>query len=684
MVACGLAVACGGTPEPSQSGPRAACAGLPRLELEEAVAFEAVFGGVRVDEGVALARIPGTGERWAIVSKPGVVFTFEAGEGEPRPWIDIRDRVEAAPEAGLLGIAIHPRFEDDAEVFLSYTTPGGERFLSRVSSFRSVDGGATLDPATESVVLEIDQPFSNHDGGDIHFGPDGHLYAAWGDGGAHSDPRGHGQNVDTLLGSIVRLDVDGGDPYAIPEGNPFAAGGGRPEIFAWGFRNPWRFSFDRDTGELWAGDVGQNLWEEVDLVVRGGNYGWSAKEGDGCFGRDTCDVPDAIDPVATYRNSGAASVIGGYVYRGSRLPDLFGAYVYSDYYLGTVWAVRPGEVPVVLHRSGGRRVAAWAEDEAGELYGVVFDGGIVRMVPPEPARDDGFPRRLSESACVDMADPRVAAAGTVAYDVALPFWSDGADKVRALAVPDGARIEVLPDGDLDLPPGSVLVKSFFEPGSAAGVPIETRLLVRHDDGEWAGYAYAWRDDGTEADLVPDGLVRTIADVPWSIPAVQDCDFCHTRAAGGSLGLELRQLAIDHEGRDQLELFVERGWLDARPAADPLPSVSSEAPLPDRARAYLHVNCSSCHREDGPQGRAALDLRSDVALVETGLCSAPSAGEADLVDPRIVAPGDPEGSVLLARVRSLGSVRMPPLGSGRVDDEGAMLLTEWIAAMTGCP
>lgn len=670
---------CGGQTE-VKSGPRSVCAGLPRPRLPEAVAFDTAFGGVRVEEGVALARVPEAADRWALATKPGVVVVFDAG-GEARTWIDISDRVEQAPEAGLLGIAIHPRFADNGQVFLSYTTPGADPFTSRISRFESRDGGATIDPASEVVVLEVEQPFSNHNGGDIHFGPDGRLYAGWGDGGAGSDPRGNGQNVDTLLGSIVRLDVDGGQPYAIPPDNPFAAGGGRPEIFAWGFRNPWRFSFDRQTGELWAGDVGQNLWEEVDLVVRGGNYGWNAREGASCFGKDECDDVDAIEPVASYRNTGGASVVGGHVYRGSALPELAGAYVYSDFYLGTVWAVRPGEPPRVLHRSGGRRVAAWAQDDDGELYGVVFDGGIVRMVAPPPPEADGFPRRLSDSACVDMSDPHRAAPGTIAYDVALSFWSDGADKVRAMALPDGARIDLFPDGDLDLPEGSVLIKSFFDPRDDTW-PIETRLLVRHDDGAWAGYGYAWRDDGSDADLVPDGDARSIGDSAWAIPAVQECDFCHTSAAGGSLGLEAAQLAIEVDGADQLDALVQAGLLGARPQADPLPSAGAN--VADRARAYLHVNCSPCHREKGPQGRASLDLRRFVPLADTGLCDSPDAGDAGIADARIVAPGDPEGSVLLARVRSTGSVRMPPVGSGIVDDEGAMLLTDFVASLAGCP
>lgn len=670
-----LASACGGS-SGSTEEPPPVCGAPERPRLPEAVGFRPAFGGLEIEEGVVLAQLPGSPSRWALATKPGVVHLLDAEGATPQVWIDIRDRVEVAPEAGLLGLALHPEFADNGEVFLSYTTPGGERFTSRVSRFVSSDGGATLDPGAEEIILEIDQPFSNHDGGDIHFGPDGHLYAGWGDGGAGSDPRGHGQNVDTLLGTIVRLDVDGGEPYAIPPGNPFAEGGGRPEIYAWGFRNPWRFSFDRATGELWAGDVGQNQWEEVDRVVAGGNYGWNVREGDACFGRDACDGTDVVPPIASYRNTGGASIIGGYVYRGRELPELVGAYVYSDYYMGTVWSVRPGEAPQVLHRSGGRRVAAWAEDAEGELLGVVHGGGIVRMVPPEPVGDDAFPRRLSETGCVTISEPMVAAPSTVAYDVALPFWSDGADKVRAMMLPEGARMQVDAEGDISVSEGSVLVKSFFRDGA----PIETRLLVRHTDGGWGGYAYAWREDGSDADFVPDGRSVGTGAAAWSIPAIESCDFCHTSAAGGSLGLEAGQLGV----AGQLEHFVELGWLDGIPEAAVLPDLGGDAPLEERARAYLHVNCSQCHREDGPQGRAALDLRRGTALLDSGLCDAPRAGDAELADPLLVAPGQPERSVLLERMRSLGSLRMPPVGSAQIDDAAAALLEAWIAALPACP
>ncbi len=682
LVSAGLAVSgCRDSVPEDPVGPRYACQDLPRPQLPESIAFEPAFEHVVFEEGVALAHRPGDDSRRYLVTKPGVVYTFTADEG-PDVFVDIRDRVETASEAGLLGIAFHPDFASNGEVFLSYTTPGTGRFVSRISRMTSPDGGLTLDPDSETVVLALEQPYANHNGGDIHFGPDGMLYIGFGDGGAGSDPHGHGQDPTTQLAAMLRIDVDGGDPYAIPPDNPFASGGGAPEIYATGLRNPWRFNFDVETGELWVGDVGQNQWEEVDVVSRGDNLGWNVKEGAECFGRDDCADPTLVEPVAQYRNTGGATVVGGHVYYGTALPELDGAFVYSDYYTGRVWAVRRGQTPQVLHRSGGRRVAAWARDEAGELYGVVFGGGIVRMVAAPEAGPDDFPRVLSDSGCVLLDDPTAAAPGTIAYDVALPFWSDGADKLRWLSVPEGERLTVGDDGDFVAPVGTTLVKTFLREGA----PIETRLFVRHDDGGWAGYSYAWRGDGSDADFVPEGQDAGAGATAWHFPAIEDCSFCHTDVAGGSLGLETAQLAVtietDEGPMDQLDHWVALGLLDARPPGTVHPG--EQAPIADRARAYLHVNCSQCHRPDGPSGRALLDLRVTTPLAETGLCDPPRAGDGDLPGLSVLVPGDAASSVLPARMRSVESLRMPPIGSGVVDVAGVELLETWIDGLPSCP
>ncbi len=656
-----LAVVCGCSPDEGQTVERGACRAVPRPAADEVVRMQRAFPGVNVREGIDLVR---SGDRWFLATKPGVVYTFEdRSDATPEVYLDISDRVEEGGEAGLLGLALHPDFAQNGYVYLSFTTPGGSPFLSRVSRFTRDD------ESSEHEIITVTQPYTNHNGGDIAFGPDGYLYLALGDGGSGSDPMGNGQNTDALLGKILRLDVNVEEGYAIPSDNPFVDGGGRPEIFAYGLRNPWRIAFDRETGDLWAGDVGQNAWEEVDLVRKGGNHGWNAKEGTRCFGADACVSADLVDPVAEYRNIGVASVIGGTVYRGSEVPRMSGLYLYSDFYLGTLWGVRPGEEPRVLNRGGARRISSWAEDANGEILGVDFEGGIVR-VATAPDRIDDTPNFLSITGCVDPAHPDALPERAIAYEVRVPFWSDGAEKSRFAVVP--GRIEVDEDGDLHLPVGSVLVKSF----TRDGVLVETRLLVNDEQG-WSGYSYAWREDGSDADLVLDGRITP----DWIFPDRQSCRFCHTDVAGGSLGLDALQLERD----GALQAFADAGLLADVPDVDPLVDPFGSEPVDARARAYLHVNCSQCHQPDGPAGRANIDLRRSTALADTGLCDArPRAGDADIADARLLAPGDPDRSVLLARMRSLGNLRMPPVGSLRVDDEGSDVIAEWIASLSGCP
>ena len=304
-------------------------------------------------------------------------------------FLDIRDRVSSrGSEEGLLGLALGPR--EDGQFYVYYSAANPRR--SVVSRFSyGLEGtpaeGKPADPGSELVILEVEQPYPNHNGGQIAFGPDGYLYIGLGDGGSAGDPLGSGQDTSTLLGSILRIDVSDAtlaQPYAIPPDNPFADGGGRPEIWAYGLRNPWRFSFDRETGELWAGDVGQNEWEEIDVIRRGGNYGWNVLEGNHCYRpRDGCDREGAIPPVWEYSLDGApCSVIGGYVYRGDAIPWLRGAYVYGDFCSGKVYGLRYQDGQVTEHKEladTGMRIMSFAEDTAGELYLLSQEEGIHRL-----------------------------------------------------------------------------------------------------------------------------------------------------------------------------------------------------------------------------------------------------------------------------------------------------------------
>ena len=322
-----------------------------------------------------------------ITEQAGRIWTSEAfGEdGEPvMEALDITDRVGSRrSEEGLLGLALDP--SNDGYVYLYYSAASPRR--SVVSRFtRSADGAIRRD--SELVILEVAQPYANHNGGQIAFGPDGFLYIGLGDGGSAGDPMGNGQDPSTLLGSILRIDVSGATsehPYAIPPDNPFADGGGRQEIWAYGLRNPWRFSFDRDTGRLWAGDVGQNSWEEIDLIERGGNYGWNVLEGDHCFRpRNACDRRGLEPPVWEYSLDGEpCSVIGGYVYRGSAIPWLAGGYVYGDFCSGEIFGLRYVDGAVASHRrvaDTGHSIMSFARDLDGELYLLTQKSGIFRLV----------------------------------------------------------------------------------------------------------------------------------------------------------------------------------------------------------------------------------------------------------------------------------------------------------------
>lgn len=348
-----------------------------------AVALEPVFEGLSFTFPVALVQAPGDDTRWFVAERAGRVWVFanRPDVAGAEVFLDISDRVSVAGEGGLLGMAFHPRFAANGEVFISYTAPGAP-LVSHIARFRL--SGASLDPASEETLLTLAQPFRNHNGGHILFGPDGFLYIGFGDGGSAGDPFGNGQDTSTLFGALLRIDVDGGPPYAAPPDNPLVGGAGRPEIWAWGLRNPWRFSFDRATGDLWLGDVGQNQWEEVNRIRPGGNYGWNIREGAHCFAAPACAAAGLIDPVAEYGHDAGCSITGGYVYRGGAIPSLRGAYLYGDFCSGRVWALDPATAVVQELLDTDLNIVSFAEDQAGELY-LVDGGGRLQRLVPAPA-----------------------------------------------------------------------------------------------------------------------------------------------------------------------------------------------------------------------------------------------------------------------------------------------------------
>lgn len=661
-------VACGDD-DPAPPPPTPACRPPSRVASSNvALASAAPFGDRTFDKPIEI--VSGPGGRFYVLEQKGLARVVPPDGGEPTVAIDLTGNITAGGEAGLLGIAFDPRFAENGFVYLHFNRPidvkPGVVFQSVIARYTSNDGGATFDTASEKILLAVDQPFSNHNGGKIAFGPDRFLYIGLGDGGSGGDPQKNGQNKDVLLGKILRIDPNGGDPYGIPPSNPFAGGGGRPEIYAYGIRNPWKFAFDAATGELWLADVGQSRYEEIDKVVLGGNYGWNTREGAHCFPAGSeCSAEGFIDPVVEYGRADGQSVSGGYVYRGSKIPGLFGKYVYGDFGSGTIWAVEQGE--------GGKpfgaklaqtelKIATFAQGADGEMFVADFVTGRVQaLVPGEGAPPEQDRMLLSQTGCLSPESDLLP------YDVASPLWSDGADKQRSLFVPEGKKIGVGPDGDFDVPPGSVAVKTF----TIAGKKIETRLFVRYDDGGWAGYSYEWNDDESDATLLASGKTK---DVPgfgaWTFPSRGECFSCHTAAAGFTLGLEARQVDLDGFAT-VLERPVAR---DAFPKLDPADG-----------RAYLHSNCSMCHREGAGAGAAVMDLRFDRSVADLRSCNVdPSAGDLGVPGAKIVFPGDPTKSTVALRMRALDQNRMPPLASRKVDEAGTTAVESWIRSLTACP
>jgi glucose/arabinose dehydrogenase len=382
---------CGGaddppTPTPSPSTSSGACApasGTPALTLRR------VVGGLSSPVDVQAA--PGDARRLFVVEQAGRIRVVRDGALMGTPFLDIAGHISSGGERGLLGLAFHPSYATNGRLFVNYTDPSGNTHLAE---FRVTSDPDRADPATERTLLTVDQPFANHNGGGLRFGRDGMLYAGLGDGGSGGDPFGNGQNLGTLLGKLLRIDVDRGTPYAVPADNPFVGrSGARPEIWAFGLRNPWRFSFDAETGDLVIGDVGQGEREEIDVGLasrRGGeNYGWNVMEGTRCYAPSSgCNMSGLTLPVLEYGHGEGCSVTGGIVYRGCRLPGYRGTYFYSDYCTAFVRSFRLENGRAVDARdwtsSLGVRltgVSAFGTDNDGELYVLDYNGTLYQLVP---------------------------------------------------------------------------------------------------------------------------------------------------------------------------------------------------------------------------------------------------------------------------------------------------------------
>ncbi|MGE4181015.1 MAG: PQQ-dependent sugar dehydrogenase, partial [Limisphaerales bacterium] len=545
-----------------------------------------------------------------------------------------------------------------------------------------------------------------------------------------------------FFAGILRLDVDGRENslppnphpayeaflgnYRIPADNPFVGATeflGQPiadpasirtEFFAVGLRNPWRMSFDPETGELWVADVGQGARESIFITRNGANHGWPFREGPIAGPRSGAPAGfttqarfDYVAPIHSYSHGNGPtqgrSITGGFVYRGTQFPALTGAYVFADYVSGNVWALRRQAVgaPRVERLLGEVGISAFGRDPRdGDILIADLDGGrILRLVPGSPG-GQALPATLADTGAFTDLVSLTPAVGVVPYEINLPFWSDGATKQRWFHVPGTNRLSFASSDPWGSPSGTVWVKHFELPtGTAPEAPrqrIETRFLVRNDDGVY-GVTYRWTS-ATDAVLVGDEgdfAAYTVGEGPaartvnWRFPSRGECLACHNAAAGGSLSFETAQLARniqrpDGTSRDQIGELIEAGYFHNPPnhptAYRRHPALNDESvSLEARARSYLAVNCAPCHRPGGTVGGGFFDTRLETPTDIAGLLSGPLNDSGEDPGARVIVPGEPGRSELLLRLLSVDNDRMPPISSGVVDDEGTALLERWIVA-----
>jgi uncharacterized repeat protein (TIGR03806 family) len=701
------------------------------------------WGTLTFTNPVCIASPPGETNRLFILEKRGRMTVITNLAAPTRTvFMDITSRVTSSEnisdEQGLLGLAFHPGYATNRFFYLDYTgnattTAGTGRhdILARFeTSAANADQG--LPGSEQRLIVQLDEG-SNHNAGDLHFGPDGYLYVSLGDEGGAEGQYNNTQRINKdFFSGILRIDVDkrpGSLPpnphpaatsnYAVPPDNPFVgadqfnglavnSNNVRTEFWAVGLRNPWRMSFDPVSGLLYCGDVGQGTREEIDLIVKGANYGWNYWEG---FLRRTNSalIPAGFvhaQPLIDYSHSVGISVTGGRVSRGQRLSQLYGAYLYADYGSGRVWALRHTgtnvtQNTVILTDSG---ISAFGIDPRNSdvLYADLAsatNATIDRINYSSSSSGAPLPATLADTGAFTNLDTLTPHAGIVPYNLNVPFWSDHAIKTRWVSLPNtNSTINFSPAGNWSFPTGTVWIKH-FELELTNGVAssrkrLETRFIVRNSTGVY-GVTYRWGDSLTNATLVAEegldepfvidqggGILRTQV---WHYPSRTECLLCHTPAGGLALGFNTAQLNRDYDyvgvTTNQIAALSLAGYFSTNVTGiHTLPALAhptnSAASLEYRARSYLAANCSQCHQPNGTV-QGLWDARITTPIALAGLINGALIDDDGSPSIRVIAPGSPANSMLLTRISTLGTGRMPPLDSHVLDQQAIDLIGAWI-------
>ena len=695
------------------------------------------FGSVRTDpayrftDPVVITSPPGETNRLFVVEQRGRIQVITNLVSPTRTlFMDIDRRVSGGVpnnEQGLLGMAFHPGYATNRQFFVFYTSSSGS--ANRLSRFEtSPDDPNQALPDSEMILINQRDDAGNHNGGDLHFGADGYLYVSLGDEGGGNDQYNNSQRLNRdFFSGILRIDVDkkpgnlppnphaaSSNNYSIPADNPFVGATDfngaivdatdiRSEFWAVGLRNPWRMSFDRPTGRLYVGDVGQGAREEIDIITRGANYGWSYREG--FIAGPRRRPPEAFtyaDPIYDYPRRDGVSITGGVVYRGNRYPELFANYIFADYGSGNLWALRFDEAGAanVRRLSADTGITAFGIDPSNGdvLYADNGQDTIKRIVPREDTTPSTIPNLLSETGAFSDLETLTPNEGIVPYELNVPFWSDNAKKSRWFSIPElDRKIGFQRDDNWALPSGTVWIKH-FELEMTKGVPasarrLETRFLVRNDDGIY-GLTYRWNETQTDAELVSEegfdesfvindgGANRTQT---WHYPSRTECLRCHTPESGFALGFKTEQLNrdFDYNGThaNQIRVLSDAGYFESPTenthslAALARPDDSDQS-LEYRVRSYLATNCSQCHQPGGA-GLGLFDTQLATSTESAGLVDGLLARGFENPGDRVVHPGSVDRSMLFKRIATLGNGRMPPLASSVLDESAIVLLSSWI-------
>jgi glucose/arabinose dehydrogenase len=685
-----------GSPEPPP--PFVAVRAYPQLALKRPVAVEME---------------PGTGkllllQNYAWEEKRSTLRRFDA-----RPEVSDAETLLELPELAY-SVCLHPRYAENGWIYIGSNGPGANRKPhSRIVRY-TVDRQAPHGIVAGSARTIIEWPSAGHNGAAMAFGNDGMLYVTSGDGTGLSDLDNVGQDLSSLCSKVLRIDVENAsqtEPYRVPADNPFVGREGiRPETWAYGLRNPWRITADRQSGQIWVGQNGQDLREYAHLLERGANYGWSAYEGSRPFIEGRLRGPSPFTPpTLELDHSVFRSLTGGFVYRGQKFPDLAGAYLYGDYGTGRIWAARHDGQKLLWNRELADTplaITGFGTNPEGDILVADHSGDALYRLEPAPASGAGsqpFPELLSETGLFSSVRALSPAPGVEAYAINAPAWHDGAVAERWLALPGTRAAE--PNGTSNLtvrawltwtlPNGTALAQTLTLPASDGKPPrrLETRVLLKQEN-DWSAYSYVWNEAQDDAVLAPkDGTQLALADREWRVPSRSDCLACHSRAANFALSLTSAQLHRDvlHGGaaRNQVAVFIERGLLRAEePDADAprlVDPYAPGAPLDERVRSYFATNCAHCHIPNGG-GNSTMDLTPWVDPRRQHLVDAvPEHGNFGLSDARLISPGNRAPSVLPTRMALRGNPgQMPPLGTTLPDTAAIQLISEWLQKLPITP